>query len=89
MWEFSEHSTCRHGSITFFNTLTANYEYSRSYRENLLLLIQMQLSEKPKTFSQILIAFLGTTLNFKNFEKKSSLIAQVFLKLFTPKDVLT
>ena len=49
----------------------------------------MQLSEKPKTFSQILIAFLGTTLNFKNFEKKSSLIAQVFLKLFTPKDVLT
>ena len=69
--------------------LTADYEHSRSNGENLLLLIQMQLSEKPKTFSQILIAFLGTTLNFKNFEKKSSLIAQVFLKLFTPKDVLT
>ena len=49
----------------------------------------MQLSEKPKAFSQILIAFLGTTLNFKNCEKKTSLIAQVFLTLFTPKDVLT
>ena len=40
----------------------------------------MQLSEKPKTFSQILIAFLGSTLNFKNFEKKephSSSISEV------------
>ena len=49
----------------------------------------MQLSEKPKTFSQIFIAFLESTLNFKHFETKMSLIAQVFLKLLTPKDVLT
>ena len=48
------------------NTLTANYEYSRSNMENLLLPIQMQLSEKPKTFSQIFIAFLESTLNFKH-----------------------
>ena len=50
-------------SITHFNMLTANYEYSRSNRENLPLPIQMQLSEKPKTF-------LESTLNFEHFEKK-------------------
>ena len=31
-----------------FNTLTANYEYSPSKRENLPLPIQMQISEKQK-----------------------------------------
>ena len=30
-----------------FNTLTANYEYSRSNRENLPLPIQIKLSKKP------------------------------------------
>ena len=61
--------------------LTAKYEYSCSNRENLPLPIQMQLSEKQNTFSQYLIAFLGSTLNFEHFEKNMSLIAQVFLKL--------
>ena len=39
------------------HTLTVNYEYSRSNRENSPLLIQMPLSEKPKTFCQSFIAF--------------------------------
>ena len=69
--------------------MTTNYEYSRSNRENLPLPIQMELLEKPKTFSQFFIVFLESTLNFEHFEKKISLIAQVFLKLYTPKDVLT
>ena len=65
--------------------LTANYEYFRSNRENL-----PQLSEKPNTFFELFIAFLKSTLNFEHFEKKKmSLIAQVFLKLLAPKDVLT
>ena len=71
-----------------FNTLTADYQYSRSNRENLPLPIQMQLFKKPKTFCCIFIAFLESTLNFEYFEKKS-LIASVFLKLLTPKDVVT
>ena len=71
------------------NTLNANCEYSRSSRENLPLPIQMQLSEKPKTFSEFFIEVLEFTLNFEHFEKKMTLIAQVFLKLMTPKDVLT
>ena len=49
----------------------------------------MQLSEKLETFSGFFIAFFESALNFEHFEKKMSLIAQVFLKLLTPKDVLT
>ena len=67
--------------------MTTNEEYSRS-NENLRLPIQMQLSEKLKPLSQIFIAFLKKTFNFKHFEKKSS-IAQLYLKLFNLKDVLT
>ena len=69
--------------------LTANYEYSRSNTDNLPLPVQMQLSEKLETFSGFFIAFLESALNFEHFEKKMSLIAQVFLKLLTPKDVFT
>ena len=50
--------------------LTANYKYSRSNRENLPLPIQMQF----------FIAFLESTLNFKDFEKNephSSSISEV------------
>ena len=50
--------------------LTSNYDYSRSDRENLLLPIQLQLSDKLKTFSQFFIAFLESTSNFEHFEKK-------------------
>ena len=71
------------------NTLTANYEYCRNNTDNLPLPVQMQLSGKLKIFSQFFIAFFESTLNFEHFEKKISLIAQVFLKLYTPKDVFT
>ena len=53
---------------SYLNTMTANYEYSRSNREHLPLPMQMQLSEKPKTFYQ----FLESTLNFEHFEKKKN-----------------
>ena len=49
----------------------------------------MQLSKKLKSFSQFFIAFFESKLNFDHFEKKMSLITQVFLKLSTPKDVFT
>ena len=72
-----------------FNTLTANYEYSRNKTDNLLLSVQMQLSEKLETFSRFFIAFFESALNFEHFANKMSLIAQVFLKSLTPKDVFT
>ena len=52
------------------NALTANYEYSRSNTDNLPLPLQMQLSEKLKTFSRLFIAFFESALNFEHFEKK-------------------
>ena len=71
------------------NTLTANYEYSLSNRENLPLPIQMQLFKKPKIFCCIFVAVLEFKLNFQWFEKKIILIGQVFLEVLPPKDVLT
>ena len=56
-----------------FNTLTANYEYSRSNRENLPLPIQMQLSKKLKRICIFFIVCLEFTLNFEYFEKKNEL----------------
>ena len=49
----------------------------------------MQPPEKLETFSWCLIPVLESVLNSKHFEKKMGFIAKVFLKLLTPKDVLT
>ena len=55
-------------NVYLLNTLTSNCEYSRSNGENLPLLIQMQLSEKPNHFCQFFIVFLESTLTFEHFE---------------------
>ena len=47
------------------NKLTANYEYSRTNRENLPLPIQIKLSKKPSVFCSIFFVFLESTLNFQ------------------------
>ena len=54
----------------FVNTLTADDKYPVQDCENLQLLIQMQLSEKRKTFSEFFVPFLDSTSNFKHFETK-------------------
>ena len=54
----------------FVNTLTADGKYPAPDCENLQLGIQVQLSEKRKTFSQFFVPFLESTSNFKNFERK-------------------
>ena len=56
------------------NTLTANYEYSGSNRDNLALPIQIQLSKKNINFSLHFLRVLESTLYFKCSEKKMSLI---------------
>ena len=53
------------------NTLTANYEYSRSNIENLLLPIKMLLFKKPKTICQIFISVLEFNLSFEHFGIKN------------------
>ena len=52
------------------NTLAADEKYPVLNRDNLTIPIQMQLSQKQKTFSQLFAAFLKFRLNFKYFEKK-------------------
>ena len=50
--------------------------------------IQMHLSRKQKVFSEFFAVFFEFALNFKQFEEKMTLIAYVFPKLPTTKDVL-
>ena len=50
--------------------------------------IQMHLSQKENVFSQFFAAFFEFALNFEHFQKKMTLIAYVFPKLPTTKDVL-
>ena len=45
----------------FLNTLIAESKYPTADWENLQLLIQMQLSEKRKYFSELFIPFLEST----------------------------
>ena len=45
----------------FVNTLTADGKYPVQGCENLQLPIQMQLSEKQKTFSEFFVPFLEST----------------------------
>ena len=48
----------------------------------------MHLSQKQKIFSQFFSAFFESALNFEHFKKKMTLIAYVFPKLPTTKNVL-
>ena len=49
---------------------------------------QMHLSQKQKIFSQLFPAFFEFALNLQHIQKKMTLIAYVFPKLPTTKDVL-
>ena len=50
--------------------------------------IQMFLSRKQKSFSEISCAFFESELSLEHFQKKMTLIAYVFPKLPTTKNVL-
>ena len=50
--------------------------------------IQMILSQKQNVFYQFFSAFFESALNFEPFQKKMTLIAYVFPKLPTTKNVL-
>ena len=50
--------------------------------------IQMHLSKKQKIFSRSFSTFFESALNFEHFEKKKTLIAYVFPKLPTTKNLL-
>ena len=52
------------------NTLAADEKYPVLNTDNLTIPIHMQLSQKQKTFSWFIAAFLKSRLNFEHFEKK-------------------
>ena len=51
--------------------------------------IQMHLSPKQKIFPEFVSAFFESALNFEHFQQKMTVIAYVFPKLPTTKNVLT
>ena len=56
--------------IVRLNALTADDKHYLLNRDILTQPIQMQLSQKEKTFSEFLLGFLESILNFKDLPKK-------------------
>ena len=54
----------------FVNTLTVNEKHYLFTRDNLTQTIQIQLSQKRKTFFEFFLAFLKSILIFKHWPKK-------------------
>ena len=72
----------------FLNTLTADDRYSLISKNKWMETIQMHLSQKPRIFFEFFSSFFESALNIEHFQKKMTLIAYVFPKLPTTKDVL-
>ena len=62
-------------------TLTDDEKYSLLYRENLTQPIQLLLSQKRKTVSQLFSAFLKSTLNFEHFQKKDDPLSRCIFQI--------
>ena len=62
----------------FVNTLTVDDKHYLLKRDNLKQLIQTQLSQKRKTFTEFFFAFLKSIFNSKHLPKKMTLIGDVF-----------
>ena len=54
----------------FLKTLTVDEKHYLLNRDNLTQTIQIQLSQKQKTFFEFFFAFLKSILNFKHLPKK-------------------
>ena len=72
----------------FVNTLTVTEKYYPFNRDNLTEPIQMQLSQKQKTFFQIFFTFLKSILNFKHLKKKDAFAADVFPEIPSSKNMV-
>ena len=73
----------------FLNTLTAHDMYFLISKEEWMETFQMHLSQKQNIFSQFFSASFEYALNFEHFQKMMTLIAYVFPKFSTTKDVST
>ena len=69
MFEKSRLLTCQILGL-LVNTLSTDEKYPVFNRDNLTVPIQIQLSQKPKTFSEFFLAFFKSRLIFEYFRKK-------------------
>ena len=68
--------------------MTADGKHSLLNRDNLMQPIQMQLYKKQKPFFQFFSPLMKSGFNFEDFQTNMTLIAYVFWKLPTAKDVV-
>ena len=68
-WKKSLLLTCKILGL-LFNTLATDEKYALLQKDNLTIPIQMQLSQKLRSFSQFFAAFLKYRLNFNKFQTK-------------------
>ena len=64
-------------------------KYSRRNMLNFRKQLEAQLSKKKNNSSEIFLSFLKYAFNLDHLEKKMSILAELFLELFTPKEVVT
>ena len=57
--------------VQLVTTSAADEKYPVLNRDNLTIPIQMELSQKEKTFSEVFDSFFNSLLNFKHFEQKN------------------
>ena len=74
--------------VVFVNRLRADGNYPVQDCENLQLPIQMQLSQKLKTFSEFLLHFWNLRQYLNILKERMIVIANVFSKLTTVKILL-
>ena len=65
----------------FVNALTAGDRYSGSNMQNFRQQLQTPLSQKRKTFSGFLIAFLKCAWNLEHFQKKDEYPSLIISKV--------
>ena len=65
----------------FLNTITADDKYSLLNRDNLTQLIQMQLSQKKKAFTQFFALVCKSKLNFEHLRKKDHRHSKCFSEI--------
>ena len=70
------------------NTLTVDEKHYLLTRENLTQTIQIQLSQKQKTFFLFVFAFLKSKINLKHLPKNMTLRADVFSEKLGPENMV-
>ena len=71
----------------FLNTLTADDKHYLLTTDNLMQPIQMQLSQKPKPFSQFFSFFLNLYEIINICQQRITVIADLFPEILTPKNM--